>query len=1534
MNPKIHKNVNKSKIDNNLNMQLTYIKKKLLKIFSSIKKVFLLLFNIFFSIVILIINKNTISEKYLLNNYKENSLEKFKNYNKLIKELILLLKNYQEKFDFQPINNSISNFTTILENLLNLQNFEISNNGLFRMYIINLIILFIFILFLIIYLIRRSYLKGFKNIIDKGLMFILISTYLIFYDDLQYLINKNNFNLYEKIFFYLFFVYGFIIAVILNNFEFGIFKMGLCYLIKYCLLNLQMASNEEIYSSFYLPDSLFILFSFYLINFFRTKNKKIKVCNLKETENIQESFENTLLSINDGLLIINKKGEIYSNKRYDKNIKFHFNLINGKEKGCSKKPFNNKTDSRLNFYFDFFYKFQTFLFIENFAIDVPESIKKLILNFQPLSYNLENMRILFQKRFSNNHLINFEKNKIEYKSNDNSDVNNYLLNNEILKSKMNEGKNLNKKNNTQNDNHESSNLIEYVNDNIIKLYEKQHIEKFFNQFTIDKISQEFTERLFFTIKKENLDNKFENLFLLGEFICLNYEEMEDADLNSLIENDQNSDFEISNIKKTILNKVANKNLSLLKKQKIFMRYNHINDTIEFHYKLVEINEDSNLFKKNLLIENVFSNLLMKICHEIRNPLINIKEISKFLKFDIKELKNYFNKNSKSTLVKDFLKETDKILEKISYQNYRIKHISNLLNLTINDFEFLGTIIRNRDNQEEILKKLRYKNSMNKTENCLNKTIKKMVRSFKNKINLNNKKLNIKLEIKKFESKFSKNSNKSLNESNEEILLKNAKNQYKYPLKEDIEINDISLEKNNYILNLNSNEIYLSNNMSSNLQNSKETLIYSNSKTANKENENLFVDIDFDLIDHIVYNLISNAIKFSNCGEILVKLNYEIISKKLFIHISDNGIGIKENDLNNLGDLLYKVESNKNNIYGLGLGLYCTRLIVSSFNGEFNISSKYGKGTNIDITLDLNYESYINEFFESKSPLLNNAKYEQENESINLNNITKNINILKYNYKNSKNTAKNFEFLNENLKEKIIGFKNNSFLIHYFESLKLMKDKEQQIINERKILTKISSNSIISKDLTIKKDLDAIDDINDMNQGNLRARRISSKNNIFKLNGNNYINYNKYKINNFHLSDGQNNEYHKFLNKRINSEKLELSLGKLTILPEIRIKNSKSNITKVSSFKNFSKNKNLMHFGKEKDLNLKNKQLFNKLTGDFDIRTSKTGITKIKIPKNYQINNHKNIQLKEKSEIISINKDNNSKNNSNLLSFKKNTNNSFQTYRIAGSNKSKNIDSNKEGVGELRNTSVDSKAKEELKKTKSIENSKILDDLEFKINYQDINLNFIEEDSASFISNVYNSNFQKNIKTFGNLKENIEGQINFGNNLDSSLMKKKTFSSCNNSVDRKNSFKNLCGNDEEAPLILRFLIVDDEYIIRKSQSNIIKKYFLKKNINIEIEECEDGIDCLYKIYTGILKGITFDMIFTDETMNFMKGSMLAEIIQKLMDERIIYDIKISMISSYDENIIEEKGYFDLIDFYATKPLSLKILDKIFYKFFEF
>ena len=111
-------------------------------------------------------------------------------------------------------------------------------------------------------------------------------------------------------------------------------------------------------------------------------------------------------------------------------------------------------------------------------------------------------------------------------------------------------------------------------------------------------------------------------------------------------------------------------------------------------------------------------------------------------------------------------------------------------------------------------------------------------------------------------------------------------------------------------------------------------------------------VDRDKFKQIVYNLLSNSIKYiSTQGKISVALEKK--KDDILLNISDNGIGIKEEDLKYIFERFYRVDESRNkNTGGTGLGLSIVKSIVDIHNGNINVKSKYGEGTEFTITLPI------------------------------------------------------------------------------------------------------------------------------------------------------------------------------------------------------------------------------------------------------------------------------------------------------------------------------------------------------------------------------------------------------------------------------------------------------------------------------------------------------------------------------------------------------------------------------------------------------
>lgn len=104
------------------------------------------------------------------------------------------------------------------------------------------------------------------------------------------------------------------------------------------------------------------------------------------------------------------------------------------------------------------------------------------------------------------------------------------------------------------------------------------------------------------------------------------------------------------------------------------------------------------------------------------------------------------------------------------------------------------------------------------------------------------------------------------------------------------------------------------------------------------------------ISVILNNLISNAVKYQKPDETNPKVNLtvKVEPHKATIWIEDNGIGILSEHLNNIFKMFFR--SKNNNKPGSGIGLYIVKEALNKIGGTINVESKYGEGTQFEITI--------------------------------------------------------------------------------------------------------------------------------------------------------------------------------------------------------------------------------------------------------------------------------------------------------------------------------------------------------------------------------------------------------------------------------------------------------------------------------------------------------------------------------------------------------------------------------------------------------
>jgi signal transduction histidine kinase len=112
-----------------------------------------------------------------------------------------------------------------------------------------------------------------------------------------------------------------------------------------------------------------------------------------------------------------------------------------------------------------------------------------------------------------------------------------------------------------------------------------------------------------------------------------------------------------------------------------------------------------------------------------------------------------------------------------------------------------------------------------------------------------------------------------------------------------------------------------------------------------------VQLDKNLMRHVILNLIENAFKYSpnKPAPILEVLQ---TANELKISVKDYGIGIPKKDMENLFQTFYRA-SNVGNISGTGLGLMIVEHAIQTHNGRIELDSKVGEGTTITTYIPIN-----------------------------------------------------------------------------------------------------------------------------------------------------------------------------------------------------------------------------------------------------------------------------------------------------------------------------------------------------------------------------------------------------------------------------------------------------------------------------------------------------------------------------------------------------------------------------------------------------
>jgi signal transduction histidine kinase len=135
-------------------------------------------------------------------------------------------------------------------------------------------------------------------------------------------------------------------------------------------------------------------------------------------------------------------------------------------------------------------------------------------------------------------------------------------------------------------------------------------------------------------------------------------------------------------------------------------------------------------------------------------------------------------------------------------------------------------------------------------------------------------------------------------------------------------------------------------------------------------------MDERLLYHIIINLVSNSIKYTDSGEIRISVLHSTASQDLTISVEDTGRGIAETDLTNIFERYFRVQSSTHRaaqsdtsttgVQNHGVGLSIVRRLTDALNGVVTVKSTLHEGTTFTVVIPV-------QLAEAPRPILNTLR---------------------------------------------------------------------------------------------------------------------------------------------------------------------------------------------------------------------------------------------------------------------------------------------------------------------------------------------------------------------------------------------------------------------------------------------------------------------------------------------------------------------------------------------------------------------------------
>ncbi|WP_430816900.1 PAS domain-containing protein [Carboxylicivirga sp. RSCT41] len=121
------------------------------------------------------------------------------------------------------------------------------------------------------------------------------------------------------------------------------------------------------------------------------------------------------------------------------------------------------------------------------------------------------------------------------------------------------------------------------------------------------------------------------------------------------------------------------------------------------------------------------------------------------------------------------------------------------------------------------------------------------------------------------------------------------------------------------------------------------------------NVNLLIRLDGRRLKQILFNLLGNAVKYTNAGGITLKIEISKgIEPRLELIVADTGIGIKKEHVDKIFEPFTQNDKTNKYIEGTGLGLPITRELINLMGGSINLTSEEDKGSIFKVSLPIEF----------------------------------------------------------------------------------------------------------------------------------------------------------------------------------------------------------------------------------------------------------------------------------------------------------------------------------------------------------------------------------------------------------------------------------------------------------------------------------------------------------------------------------------------------------------------------------------------------